>query len=75
MAHAVLPVTHARLLRAVWDPENGGEPEYLRTFVRQLCKKIEDNPGAPKYLLTESHIAYRFAVQILEPATQCACYP
>ncbi|HVN03184.1 MAG TPA: response regulator transcription factor [Bryobacteraceae bacterium] len=61
MAHAGLPVTHARLLQAVWGPEYGGELEYLRTFVRQLRKKLEDNPAAPAWLLTDSHIGYRFA--------------
>jgi two-component system KDP operon response regulator KdpE len=61
MAHPGLPMMHARLLRAVWGPEYGGELEYLRTFVRQLRKKIEDDPGDPVYLLTDSHIGYRFA--------------
>jgi two-component system KDP operon response regulator KdpE len=66
MAHAGLPVTHVRLLRAVWGPEYGGELEYLRTFVRQLRKKIEDNPAEPRYLLTDSHVGYRFAERTLE---------
>jgi two-component system KDP operon response regulator KdpE len=61
MAHAGLPITHARLLHAVWGPEYGGELEYLRTFVRQLRKKLEDDPADPAYLLTDSHIGYRFA--------------
>lgn len=60
MAHAGLPVTHGRLLNAVWGPEYGHEVEYLRTFVRQLRKKIEDDPANPKYLLTDVQIGYRF---------------
>jgi two-component system KDP operon response regulator KdpE len=44
----------------VWGPEYGGELEYLRTFVRQLRKKLEDDAAHPKYLLTDSHIGYRF---------------
>jgi two-component system KDP operon response regulator KdpE len=60
MAHAGLPITHARLLHAVWGPEYGGELKYLRTFVRQLRKKLEDDPAEPAYLLTDSHIGYRF---------------
>jgi two-component system, OmpR family, KDP operon response regulator KdpE len=60
MAHAGLPITHGRLLNAVWGPEYGHEVEYLRTFVRQLRKKIEDDPAAPKYLLTDVQIGYRF---------------
>ena len=61
MTHAGLPITHVRLLRAVWGPEYGGELEYLRTYVRQLRKKLEDDPAEPAYLLTDSHIGYRFA--------------
>jgi two-component system KDP operon response regulator KdpE len=60
MAHAGLPITHGRLLNAVWGPEYGDEVEYLRTFVRQLRKKIEDDPANPKYLLTHIQIGYRF---------------
>jgi len=61
MAHAGLPITHSRLLNAVWGPEYGDEVEYLRTFVRQLRKKIENDPAAPKYLLTDIQIGYRFS--------------
>src|SRR3984885_12310261 len=60
MAHAGLPITHGRLLNAVWGPEYSHEVEYLRTFMRQLRKKIEDDPAAPKYLLTDVQIGYRF---------------
>lgn len=60
MAHAGLPMTHGRLLNAVWGLEYGDEVEYLRTFVRQLRKKIEDDPAIPKYLLTDIQIGYRF---------------
>jgi len=60
IAHAGLPITHGRLLQAVWGSEYGNEVEYLRTFVRQLRKKIEDDPGTPKYLLTDLQFGYRF---------------
>jgi len=70
MAHAGLPMMHARLLREVWGPEYGGELEYLRTFVRQLRKKIEENPSMPVYLLTDSHIGYRFREAKAEPVEE-----
>ncbi len=54
------PLTHARLLRAVWGPEYGNELEYLRSYVRMLRKKIEDDPARPEYLLTEPWVGYRF---------------
>ena len=60
MANAGRPVPHTKLLRSVWGPEYGNELEYLRTFIRQIRIKIEDDPAEPKYLLTESHIGYRF---------------
>jgi two-component system KDP operon response regulator KdpE len=61
MVNAGKPVPHVKLLRSVWGPEYGNELEYLRTFVRQVRMKIEDDPANPKYLLTEAHIGYRFS--------------
>ena len=60
MMHAGEPIPHARLLKSVWGPEYGNELEYLRTFIRQLRKKIEDDPHNPKYLLTDAYVGYRF---------------
>ena len=66
MMHAGEPIPHARLLKSVWGPEYGNELEYLRTFVRQLRKKIEDDPRNPVYLLTEAYVGYRFNEPITE---------
>jgi len=66
MMHAGEPIPHARLLKSVWGPEYGNELEYLRTFVRQLRKKIEDDPSNPKYLLTDAYVGYRFSEQLPE---------
>jgi two-component system KDP operon response regulator KdpE len=63
MSHAGSPLSHARILSAVWGPEYGGELEYLRTFVRQLRKKLGDDATAPKYLVTDSQIGYRFKAE------------
>lgn len=60
MRHRDGPVTHARLLQAVWGPEYGGETEYLRTYIRSLRKKIEPEPDKPRYILTEPWVGYRF---------------
>jgi two-component system KDP operon response regulator KdpE len=64
MTNAGKPVPHAKLLRSVWGPEYGNELEYLRTFIRQIRVKIEDDPANPRYLLTESHIGYRFSESV-----------
>lgn len=53
-------VTHRQLLQKVWGPEYGSETEYLRTFIKQLRRKIEPNPAKPIYLITEPGIGYRF---------------
>jgi two-component system KDP operon response regulator KdpE len=54
------PLTHMNLLRAVWGVDYGGELEYLRTYVRMLRKKIEDDPARPQYIVTEPWVGYRF---------------
>jgi two-component system KDP operon response regulator KdpE len=66
MVNAGRPVPHMKLLRSVWGPEYGDELEYLRTFIRQIRMKIEDDPANPKYLLTDSHIGYRFTETVYE---------
>jgi len=60
VAHAGQPVSHRRLLQAVWGPDYGSQVEYLRVFVNQIRKKIEPNAAYPRYLLTERWFGYRF---------------
>ena len=67
MMHAGRPIPHAKLLRSVWGPEYGNELEYLRTFIRQIRMKIEDDSANPQYLVTDSHIGYRFNESIEIP--------
>ncbi len=59
VAHPNVPISHARLLQAVWGPDYRDEVEYLRVLVNQLRKKIERNPSTPQYLLTEPWVGYR----------------
>ncbi len=61
MSRAGRVITYAKLLTAVWGADCREEVEYLRTFVRQLRKKIEDDPSNPVYLLTDVYVGYRFA--------------
>jgi two-component system, OmpR family, KDP operon response regulator KdpE len=53
-------LTHQYLLRAVWGPGFINQSQYLRVFVAQIRKKIENDPNRPQYLLTESGVGYRF---------------
>ena len=56
------PLSHRRLLQAIWGPDYGDETEYLRVTVNQLRKKIEPEPSRPKYILTEPWVGYRFVL-------------
>ncbi len=53
-------LTHQFLLRAVWGPGYINQSQYLRVYIAQIRKKIEDDPNQPVYLLTESGVGYRF---------------
>lgn len=53
-------LTHQYLLRAVWGPGFIHQSQYLRVFIAQIRKKIEDDPNRPVHLLTESGVGYRF---------------
>ena len=60
MAHAGHPILHAKLLSTVWGAEYGDEREYLRTFILQLRRKLEDDPSNPAYLKTVNYLGYLF---------------
>lgn len=53
-------VPHRKLLQAVWGPDYSNEVVYLRVFINQLRKKIEPEPGKPRYILTEPCVGYQF---------------
>ncbi|WP_207493768.1 response regulator [Aridibaculum aurantiacum] len=53
-------LTHQYLLRAIWGPGYISQSQYLRVFIAQIRKKIEDDPNRPEYLLTEAGVGYRF---------------
>jgi two-component system KDP operon response regulator KdpE len=53
-------LTHQYILKEVWGMGYVEQTQYLRVFIAQLRKKVEDNPARPKLLNTESGIGYRF---------------
>jgi len=53
-------LTHQYILKEVWGMGYTEQTQYLRVFVAQLRKKIEDDHSKPKLLITESGIGYRF---------------
>ncbi|MBL8098061.1 MAG: response regulator [Anaerolineales bacterium] len=53
-------LTHQSILSHVWGEADADHTEYLRVYMRQLRKKLEENPERPKYVVTEPGIGYRF---------------
>jgi two-component system KDP operon response regulator KdpE len=53
-------LTHQYLLREVWGPGYISQSQYLRVFIAQLRKKIEQDANRPLYIITESGVGYRF---------------
>ena len=56
-------LTHQYLLREVWGPGYVSQSQYLRVFIAQLRKKIENDPNSPEFILTESGVGYRFVAR------------
>ncbi len=53
-------VARADLLREVWGPAYESQTNYLRVYLAQLRRKLEDNPSTPRHLITEAGLGYRF---------------
>ena len=52
-------ISHETLLKSAWGPAYGRESNYLRVYANQLRRKLEPEPGSPRYLITEPGIGYR----------------
>jgi two-component system KDP operon response regulator KdpE len=66
--HAGRVRTHRALLGAVWGPRSAHETQYLRVYMASLRRKLELDPSRPRWLLTETGIGYRLAVDVHEGA-------
>lgn len=53
-------LTHRAILNHVWGYSDGSQMEYLRIYIRQLRRKIEEDPRNPQLIITESGVGYRF---------------
>jgi two-component system KDP operon response regulator KdpE len=53
-------LTHAWLLRRVWGPAYDRESHYVRVYIQQLRQKLGDDPGHPRYIITEPGLGYRW---------------
>lgn len=53
-------LTHSFILKEIWGVGAQKETQYLRVFIAQLRKKLEDNPNRPEHIITQSGVGYRF---------------
>jgi len=53
-------VSQANLLHSVWGPNYGADPEFLKKYIYRLRSKVEEDPAAPKIILTERGVGYIF---------------
>jgi two-component system, OmpR family, KDP operon response regulator KdpE len=54
-------LTHQLILKEVWGPAHTRDTQYLRVYVGQLRQKLHDDPAAPRLIVTEPGVGYRFA--------------
>ena len=52
-------ITQSQIIHELWSSQAYPDTSYLRVFVLQLRRKIEDNPSNPKIILTEPGVGYR----------------
>ena len=57
--HAGRVLTHRQLLNEVWGPNASEQVQYLRVYMAQLRRKLEQTPARPRYLITEPGVGYR----------------
>jgi two-component system KDP operon response regulator KdpE len=55
-------LTHNYFLKEIWGKQYSDDTQYLRVYVAQLRKKLEDNPSRPKMFITESGVGYRLKI-------------
>jgi two-component system, OmpR family, KDP operon response regulator KdpE len=56
-------LTHQQLFRAVWATSSGDPQQYLRVYVANLRRKLEEDPVRPQLILTEPGVGYRFQIE------------
>lgn len=52
-------VTRQTILTTIWGTEHAEDTGYLRLYVSQLRRKLEEDPSNPAHLLTEPGMGYR----------------
>ena len=57
--HAGRVLTYEVLIHRLWNGADSGDPDRVRTFIKQLRRKLGDDPAHPRYILNERGIGYR----------------
>ena len=57
--HAGRPLSYEHLLRQVWGPEYSAETELVRSFIRNLRRRLGDDAQNPRFIFTERQVGYR----------------
>ena len=52
-------LTHAELLQRVWGPAHSGRSGAVRSVVRHLRRKLDDDAERPRYIFNEPRVGYR----------------
>ena len=55
-------ITHSYILKEIWGKMYSDDNQYVRIYIAQLRKKLENNPNKPQYFVTESGVGYRFVM-------------
>lgn len=55
-------ITHSYVLKEIWGKQFSDDTQYVRIYIAQLRKKLEDDPDKPKFFVTESRVGYRFVM-------------
>lgn len=71
-ASAGRPVSVQQILARVWEPDQAVTPDAVRVHVSALRKKLEPDPSAPRYLVTEPWVGYRFIAEPIDDETSTA---
>jgi two-component system KDP operon response regulator KdpE len=58
-------LTHQTLTQSIWQRDAGGEIEYVRIVIKQLRRKLEQDPDNPRYIRTERAAGYRFHLPLV----------
>ena len=63
IANPDVVITHRQLLKNVWGPSHSEDSHYVRVYMGQLRKKLEDDPSQPRHIRTETGVGYRFVME------------